>query len=113
MFSPDNYYSDRLDPLKDQLYVIGYPAGITWGMDDKSKSLEPTIRETKCSKEPGRYDFEFQANSVGGSSGSPVFNSKGQLVGVLYGGYSIAGGSTKAVHAKFLKNLYDDYINVR
>ena len=113
LFSPPNYYSDRLDPLKDQLYVIGYPAGITWGTDDKSKSLEPTIRETKCSKEPGRYDFEFQANSVGGSSGSPVFNSKGQLVGVLYGGYSIAGGSTKAVHAKFLKNLYDDYINVR
>lgn len=113
LFSPDDYFSDRMDPLKDQLYVIGYPAGIIWGMDDKSKSLEPTIRETKCSKEPGRYDFEFQANSIGGSSGSPVFNSKGQLVGILYGGYSIAGGSTKAVHAKFLKNLYEDYINVR
>lgn len=113
LFSPDDYFSDRLDPLKDQLYVIGYPAGIMWGMDDKSKSLEPTIRETKCSKEPGRYDFEFQANSVGGSSGSPVFNTKGQLVGILYGGYSVAGGSTKAVHAKFLKNLYEDYINVR
>jgi len=113
LFSPENYFSDRLDPLKDQLYVIGYPAGIIWGMDDKTKSLEPTIRETKCSKEPGRYDFEFQANSVGGSSGSPVFNTKGQLVGILYGGYSVAGGSTKAVHAKFLKNLYEDYINVR
>ena len=113
LFSPENYFSDRLDPLKDQLYVIGYPAGIIWGMDDKTKSLEPTIRETKCSKEPGRYDFEFQANSVGGSSGSPVFNTKGQLVGILYGGYSVAGGSTKAVNAKFLKNLYEDYINVR
>ena len=111
LFTPDNYYSDRLDPLKDQLYVIGYPAGITWGMDDKSKSLEPSIRETKCSKEPGRYDFEFQANSVGGSSGSPVFNNKGQLVGILYGSYSVAGGATKAVHSKFLKKLYDDYLN--
>ena len=113
LFTPDDYFTERLDPLKDQLYVIGYPAGIIWGMDDKSKSLEPTIRETKCSKEPGRYDFEFQANSVGGSSGSPVFNNKGQLVGILYGGYSVAGGSTKAVHSKFLKNLYEDYINVR
>ena len=54
-----------------------------------------------------------QLRNIGGSSGSPVFNSKGQLVGILYGGYSIAGGSTKAVHAKFLKNLYEDYINVR
>lgn len=112
LFTPDNYYTDRLDPLKDQLYVIGYPAGIIWGMDDKSKSLEPTIRETKCSKEPGRYDFEFQANSVGGSSGSPVFNNKGQLVGILFSGYQIAGGATKAVHSKFLKKLYEDYVNL-
>ena len=108
LFNPENTFTDRLDPLKDQLYVIGYPAGITWGMDDKSKSLEPTIRETKCSKEPGKYDFEFQANSVGGSSGSPVFNTKGQLVGVLWGGSSIAGAATKAVHAKFLKKMYEE-----
>lgn len=108
LFNPENTFTDRLDPLKDQLYVIGYPAGITWGMDDKSKSLEPTIRETKCSKEPGKYDFEFQANAVGGSSGSPVFNTKGQPVGVLWGGSSIAGAATKAVHAKFLKKMYEE-----
>ena len=112
VFSPENFYTGNLEPLKDQLVTIGYPAGLRWSMDDKTKSLEPNIRETKCSKEPGRYDFEFQANSVGGSSGSPVFNQQGQLVGVLYGGYSVAGGSTKAIHAKFLKKLYDDYINL-
>ena len=66
------------------------------------------IRETKCSKEPGKYDFEFQANSVGGSSGSPVFNIKGQLVGVLWGGSQVAGAATKAVHAKFLKKMYEE-----
>lgn len=108
LFNPENNYTERLDPLKDQLYVIGYPYGLTWGQDDKSKSLEPTIRETKCSKEPGKYDFEFQANSVGGSSGSPVFNIKGQLVGVLWGGSQVAGAATKAVHAKFLKKMYEE-----
>ena len=52
-------------------------------------------------------------HSIGvGSPGSPIFNEKGQLVGVLFGGYSIAGGSTKAVHAKFLKKMYDDEINM-
>ena len=87
-------------------------AGIIWGLDDNSKSLEPTIRETKCSKEPSKYDFEFQANSVAGSSGSPVYNKKGQLVGILYGSYSIAGGATKAIHAKFLKKLYEEEVNL-
>lgn len=112
IYDPKNAYTDRLVPLKDQLYTIGYPAGIIWGLDDNSKSLEPTIRETKCSKEPSKYDFEFQANSVAGSSGSPVYNKKGQLVGILYGSYSIAGGATKAIHAKFLKKLYEEEVNL-
>ncbi len=112
VFSPDMIYKETLRPQKDVLYTIGYPAGIAWGLDDKSKSLEPNIRETKCSKEPGKYEFEIQANSVGGSSGSPIFNTEGQLVGVLSGGYTVAGGSTKAVHGKFLKKMYDDEINL-
>ena len=48
------------------------------------------------------------AGSGGGSSGSPVFNESGQLVGVLWGGTSVAGGFTKAVQAKFLKKIYDE-----
>lgn len=112
VFNPDKFFLGKLEPQKEVLYTIGYPAGIAWGMDDKSKSLEPTIRETKCSKEPGKFDFEFQANSVGGSSGSPVFDRTGALVGVLYGGYQIAGGSTMAVHAKFLKKMYDEEVNM-
>jgi pSer/pThr/pTyr-binding forkhead associated (FHA) protein len=111
LFKPECVYAEKIEPLKDQLYTIGYPAGIIWGLDDNSKSLEPTIRETKCSKEPSKYDFEFQANSVAGSSGSPVYNKKGQLVGILYGGYSLAGGATKAIHAKFLKKLYEEEVN--
>ena len=101
-------YEEKLRPLEDNLYTIGYPAGLFWTNDDKTKSLEPSIRDTKCSKEPNKYYFEFQANSVAGSSGSPVYNKKGQLTGILFGGYSIAGGATKAVHAKFLKKLYDE-----
>ena len=111
VFDIEKAYVEKLSPLKDLLYTIGYPAGIIWGLDETSKSLEPSIRETKCSKEPSRYYFEFQANSVSGSSGSPVYNNKGELVGVLSGGYSIAGGATKAIHAKFLKKLYEEEVS--
>lgn len=110
VFNPNNF-TGIAKPLKDQLFTIGYPAGLLWGLDDKSKSLEPSIRETKCSKEPSTYDFEFQANSVAGSSGSPVYNKKGELVGILYGGYSIAGGATKAIHSKYLRQLYNNEVN--
>lgn len=108
VFEPSNFNTERLVPLKDKLFTIGYPAGLSWALDKRAKSLEPSIKETKCSKEPSKYDFEFQEQSVGGSSGSPVFNEAGQLVGVLWGGTSIAGGYTKAVQSKFLKKIYDE-----
>ncbi len=112
VFDVKKAYVEKLRPLKDDLYTIGYPAGLWWTLDDKTKSLEPSIRETKCSKEPSKYYFEIQANSVAGSSGSPIYNKKGELVGVLFGGYAIAGGSTKAIHAKFLKKMYEDEVNL-
>ena len=108
VFSPSDFNTDRLVPLKDKLFTIGYPAGLTWALDKRAKSLEPSIKETKCSKEPSKYDFELQEQSVGGSSGSPIFNEAGQLVGVLWGGTSIAGGFTKAMHSKYLKKIYDE-----
>lgn len=104
--SMDKIVSEDLVPMKDRLYTIGYPNGIDWGLDITTKSLEPNIRETKCSKVPGKYSFEFQASSVEGSSGSPVFNERCQLVGILSGGYQNA--ATIAVKACFLKELYDE-----
>ena len=108
VFSPSNFNTERLVPLKDKLFTIGYPAGLSWALDKRAKSLEPSIKETKCSKEPSKYDFELQEQSVGGSSGSPIFNEAGQLVGILWGGTSIAGGFTKAMHSKYLKKIYDE-----
>ena len=101
-----NYFNTKkLVPLEDKLYVIGYPLGLNWGLDDKLKSLEPSIRETKCSKEPSRYTFDFQDSSQGGASGSPVFDEKGRVVGVLSSGAMV--GPTQAIQAKYIKELYE------
>ena len=108
LFSPSDFCTERLVPLKDKLFTIGYPAGLNWALDRKTKSLEPSIKETKCSKEPSKYDFELQQESVGGSSGSPIFNEAGQLVGILWGGTNVAGGFTRAVQSKYLKKIYDE-----
>lgn len=112
VFEVDKFYTKPLEPLKEKLYTIGYPNGIIWALDNSIKSLEPAIRETMCSKRPGKYDFDFQGESVGGASGSPIFNKKGELVGILYGG--LADGVTfgKACQARFLKEMYKDEVGL-
>ena len=109
IFNLEKVYTGKLEPLKDNLYTIGYPNGTAWGIDESTKSLKPSLKKTVCSKEPGRYTFELQESSNGGSSGSPIFNENGQLVGVLFGGYQNA--STLGVHARYLKELYDEEVD--
>ena len=110
LFSPNNFFQAEVEPQKDLLYVFGYPHGLSWGMNEKTKSLEPNLRNTKCSKVQDKYEFEFQASSEGGSSGSPIFNEKGQLVGILNSGY-LGSTVTFAVLAKYLRKLYNEEVN--
>lgn len=110
VFNVKNWNLKTLNPLKDRLYTIGYPAGMMWGQDGKSDRLAPSLYETKCSQTPTKYDFQIQNATIGGSSGSPVFNEKGELVGVLYGSYEKV--ASKAVQVKFLKKLYDDEVQL-
>lgn len=110
VFDVNNFCTETLTPQHDKLYVIGYPNGIVWAMDESTKSLEPYIKETKCSKIPGKYNFEFDGEAVGGASGSPIFNEKGQLVGVLWGGWSEGNSFGLACQAKWLKKMYDEEV---
>ncbi len=112
IFDVKRFREDRLEPLKDELYVIGYPHGLQWNMDEHSRSLEPIIRETKCSRVPSRYSFECQAETGSGASGSPIFDKKGCLVGIHWG--SMNGGATYglACQARYLKDLYDTEIGL-
>lgn len=109
ILNPMECVEENLVPLKENYTVIGYPLGLSWGLDEKSHALEPSVRSTQCAKEPSKYTFEFDSNSYGGSSGSPLFNKKGQLVGVLSSGY-VGTTVTYAVHAKYLKKMYEDEV---
>lgn len=106
IFKVEDFRVDELKPMGETLYTIGYPGGLVWGMDSKTQSLEPFIRSVSCSKKPSTYDFEFQGESVGGASGSPIFDEKGRLAGVLWGGLVDGATFGKACQAKWLKQLY-------
>lgn len=106
IFDVDKFRTETLEPLKDDLCTIGFPRGTAWALDPSIHSLEPVIRETKCSKIPGKFDFEFQGESTPGASGSPIFDAQGRLVGVLWGGWAAGTTYGKACQAKWLKQLY-------
>lgn len=110
IFEVKNFSLEKLEPQQEKLYTIGYPNGVDWAMDEKTHSLEPAIRETMCSKMPSKYTFEFQGESIGGASGSPIFNEKGQLVGVLWGGWSAGVTFGLACQAKYLQEMYKEEV---
>lgn len=111
VFDVKNFRLDKLNPMAEDLYAIGYPSGLVRAMDIKTKSLTPSIITSKCSKTPSKYTFELQQDITGGSSGSPVFDNKGRLVGIVSGYYAGNGSASVAVQVRFLKELYDKEIN--
>lgn len=107
VFDINKAYISKLTPMEDDLRIMGFPNGLGKAFAT-TITLEPTTIETKCSKTPGKYDFECQAASAGGASGSPVFYANtNELVGVLSGGYMTNDGGTICVQARYLKELYD------
>ena len=51
------------------------------------------------------FPFGFDASSYGGASGSPIFNEKGQLIGVLNAGISKSQGFNYAIKASHVVEL--------
>ena len=99
--------SKELNPQEESLYTIGYPEGLLMALTKDHRGIEPEIRELKCSKTPGKYNFEFQGESIGGASGSPIFDKKGRLVGVLWGGWTTGATYGLAFHIKYLEEMYN------
>lgn len=96
------------DPkVNETLRVTGYSGGLNRSLDQVTKSMEPTFVESYCSKEPSRYYFEMNYSDTEGSSGSPVYDKKNRLRGVVFGGYEVFAPRTHAIKAKFIKELYD------
>lgn len=109
VFNPDTFMTETIEAQKERLTWIGYPNGLAWALDPKIQKLRPQIRETMCSSTPSKYYFDIQGEIVSGASGSPVFCSKtGRVMGIAYG--HLMGGATygRAIHAKYLKKMYDE-----
>ncbi|MCH5230518.1 MAG: FHA domain-containing protein [Muribaculaceae bacterium] len=93
--------------VKETFTTIGFPNGIGRALDFETLSMEPYIRESKVAKVPSKYYFELADDGAGGESGSPVFNEKNELAGVLNAAYNGNAKTVEVIHAQYLKDLYD------
>lgn len=89
------------------IYTMGFPFGLSLQDLKTSKGIRILANGGSITQECTEYSFGFNAPSYGGASGSPIFNAKGQLIGVLNSGVSKSQGfnyGIKATHVKELLN---------
>ena len=94
--------------VANHIYTMGFPAGI--GLQDlkSNKGIQLFGRGGSIIQESTQYSFGFDAASYGGASGSPIFNDKGKLIGVLNAGFAKTQGFNYGIKAKYVKELLDN-----
>lgn len=94
-------------PLKVGLhmYTLGFPLfNIVQDMK-MDKGIQITACGGSITRADNEYGFGFDATSYHGASGSPIFNDKGMLIGVLNKGFDQAQGFNFGIKAKYVKEL--------
>ena len=107
--NPDSIdVSESALAVANHIYTLGFPAGI--GLQDlkSNKGIQLLGRGGSIIQESTQYSFGFDAPSYGGASGSPIFNDKGKLIGVLNAGFAKTQGFNYGIKAKYAKELLDN-----
>lgn len=93
---------------KETLQFTGYPNSIarTWDEHFKSSTNIPTSYQGKVSRNSDKYNYEVQANTVSGASGSPVYVGN-KLYGLVSALYIEGNDNVIVTKAQWLKELYD------
>lgn len=106
-----NFASVPLDKINmnelsigNQVYTIGFPFGLNI-QDYEKTPLQSYFADGKVSNQNDAVKFGLTAISYHGASGSPVFDTKGNLVGVLNSGIDQSQGYNFAIKAKCLYSL--------
>ena len=92
--------SDDVLTVGKHIYTLGFPM-LRGLQDTKSESgIQLLARGGSITQIPNEYKFGFDAASFGGASGSPIFNEKGMLIGILNSGARATQGFNYGIKAK-------------
>ncbi len=97
---------ENIVPMKERYHFIGYPKGIRHNL--RSSGLYPKITEVLVSQPPEKYTIDLQGEIIPGTSGSPVFDKRGRLIGVISSKYTIASTMGCCERIIYAKELYDE-----
>lgn len=90
----------------NHMYTLGFPAGTDLQDLESEKGIQVLARGGSITHTSTEYRFGFDAASYHGASGSPIFNDRGMLIGVLN-----AGTETQAfnygIKAKYVKEIME------
>ena len=106
--------TDSLDASEEKLVVgakvitFGFPHG--HGLQEESETLKAFCNAGAISQQPTEFGYMINLTSAGGASGSPIFNQKGMLIGILNSGVE-GENFTGAIKAKYIKKLLESPYN--
>ncbi|MBQ6760978.1 MAG: FHA domain-containing protein [Prevotella sp.] len=98
--------SDEACSVGTPIYTIGFPHGISLQDIKSEQGLQAFSHGGHITMVNSDYNFNFDATSYHGASGSPVFNDKGMLIGILNSGVE-KENFNQAIKAKYIKELLD------
>ena len=94
-------------------YSVGYPGGFGIGYRMDKNDLKLSYYNFHLTQDPSAKELCFQGDkSIGGQSGSPIYDKKKRLVGILWGGNSYTE-STFACPIFHAVNLLEDVTEQR
>lgn len=102
---PDEDIMDGDIPDDYEITVLGYNLGVE--LADIKNGIHPQAQTGKIISKNDKFNIGYSANVFPGSSGSPVYNKKGQLIAVNNSGFS-QKAFAYGIRTKYLKELLDE-----
>lgn len=99
--------NDSAIRVGEHIYTMGFPLGLNAQDLDSANGIQLLARGGNITQESNEYSFGFDAASYMGASGSPIFNDRGQLVGILNAGFEKSQGFNYGIKAIYAKELIE------
>ena len=92
----------------EDIWVLGYPLTKTMGNEIK---LTTGVISAKSGFEDDVTMYQISAPIQPGNSGGPVFDSKGNLIGIICAQHKGAENVSYAIKCSYLRNLIENSVN--
>ena len=103
--------NDEEISVGSHMFTMGFPHGLDLQNPETSKGIQLFAQGGSINQGCSEYYFGFNAPAFQGASGSPLFNAKGQLIGILSKGVTFSQGFNFAVKAVYGKELYQQSLS--